>query len=120
MNILESAEDYLEQILLLKKEKGLVRSIDIANSMSFSKASVSIAMKKLKEKELISISDKGLIDLTSKGEEIAKYTYEKHILIFEALKKIGVSESNAYVDACKIEHEISDETFLAIKKYFEK
>jgi len=120
MNYDESYEDYLERILILFKELPRVRSIDIANSMSFSKPSVSIAMKKLKDKRLITISNDGSISLTESGKEIAQKVYDKHLVIFDVLKKLGVEEKIAFEDACKIEHEISDETFIKLKEYIAK
>lgn len=120
MNQFESLEDYLERILMLSEENKPVRSIDIALSMGFSKPSVSIAMKKLKERGLIEINDKGHITLTGEGHCIASTTYEKHKLITDVLIAIGVSEEVAREDACKIEHEISDETFVKLKAYKEK
>lgn len=120
MNYYESLEDYLERILMLQERLPYVRSIDIAKDMKFSKPSVSIAMKKLKEKALIEIDDKGHISLTSCGLEIASKTYEKHKIIFKILTSMGVSEEVAREDACKIEHSLSDETVEKLKSYSEK
>ena len=120
MNAFESKEDYLERILILKQKNGQVRSIDIANDMSFSKPSVSVAMKKLKELGYISIDDSGYIELTTSGYEIASLTYEKHITLYNALLKLGVSEEVAHEDACKIEHELSEESFQKIKEFINK
>ena len=120
MNYLESLEDYLERILMLKEKNGQVRSIDIALSMGYSKPSVSIAMKKLKEKDLIEIDDKGYITLTEEGLCIASTTYEKHKLIFDLLVSIGVSEDTARDDACKIEHQLSEETVNRLKEFKNK
>lgn len=117
MHPFESSEDYLERILMLQEKLGSVRSIDIANDMNFSKPSVSIAMKKLKDNAYIDIDDKGKIILTEKGLEIATKTYEKHRLITTFLESIGVSSSQAQKDACLIEHDLSDESFDAIKRY---
>lgn len=118
MNFLESSEDYLERILILTKKNGFVRSIDIANDMSFSKASVSIAMKKLVQKNLITIDKKGYIYLTIDGKNIAESTYNRHCVLYEVFKKMGVDEKIAYEDACKVEHDISEETFNALTKFF--
>ena len=118
MNYLESLEDYLERILMLSERNDHVRSIDIANDMHFSKPSVSIAMKKLKEKGLIDIDDKGYITLTGEGMCIASTTYEKHKLIYNLLISIGVSEETARNDACKLEHSLSEETVSKLKSYF--
>ncbi len=117
MNLYESSEDYLERILVLNEQKGNVRSIDIAESMGFSKPSVSIAMKKLKENGFIVVDDNGSITLTEKGLQVAGKTYEKHKIISKFLMKIGVSKENALADACKIEHVLSDESFAALKKF---
>ena len=116
LQIKESAENYLETILILKMRLGTVRSIDIANELSFSKPSVSIAMKNLRENGYITI-DGGNIELTEKGMDIAKKIYERHTIISEWLVNIGVSEKTASEDACRIEHVISEESFNAFKKY---
>ena len=120
MKRFESSEDYLERILMLSKKIKNVRSIDIVNDMKYSKPSVSIAMKKLKEKGLISIDNKGYITLTSEGEAIASNMYERHSILTKMLISLGVSETQALEDACKIEHDLSEESFLAIKKHFEQ
>ena len=120
MNYFESLEDYLERILMLTERNGHVRSIDIATDMKYSKPSVSIAMKKLKEKGLIDIDDKGYITLTGEGMCIASKTYEKHKLIYNLLVSIGVSEETARDDACKIEHSLSEETVNRLKEYNKK
>lgn len=120
MDLIESREDYLERILILSKEKEFVRSIDIASSMSFSKASVSIAMKKLRENGLIEVVDNGHITLTEKGYEIASNTYERHQILSELFISFGVDKETALKDACKVEHDISPTTFAAIKKFVKK
>lgn len=120
MNIYESAEDYLERILILQEKKAEVRSIDIAHDMGFSKPSISIAMKKLKEAGLISIDEHGYITLTKEGHVIADKVYERHIVLKNTLIAIGVSLEQAEKDACKVEHVISEETFDAIKKHIKK
>jgi len=116
MNIYESAEDYLERILILQEEKGEVRSIDIAHDMGFSKPSISVAMKKLKEAGLIIIDENGFISLTKEGHVIADKVYERHTVLKKILIDIGVDPKQAEKDACKVEHVISEETFSAIKK----
>ena len=117
----ESIEDYLEKILMLKEERGVVRAIDIANFMAFSKASVSVALKKLKSYNYVVVDDStGYIELTDEGERIAKATYERHQVISRALMSLGVSEKTALEDACAVEHIISDETFEILKKKFKK
>lgn len=120
MNIFESGEDYLERILFLKERNGQVRSIDIANDMNFSKPSVSIAMKKLKDSDYITIDNNGYIELTEDGLKIAKRISERHIILTEILISLGVDKETARKDACKIEHDLSDESFEAIKKYLRK
>ena len=120
MKIKESAENYLETILMLKKEKGYVRSIDIANELGVTKPSVSVAMKSFREEGYITVDETGGISLTEKGMEIANKVYEKHEIIAKALMAIGVSEKTAYEDSCKIEHDISNETFEKLKDFIEK
>ncbi len=117
MKIHESAENYLETIYMLKSKKGNVRSIDIVNELEFTKPSVSIAMKNLRENGFITMDADGLIALTEKGTEVAEKMYERHTVISNWLIKIGVSEETAVEDACRIEHVISEESFEAIKKY---
>ncbi len=117
MKVLESSENYLETIYILGKRNGNVRAVDIANEMGFSKASVSVAMKQLKENNFISVTKENLIKLEEKGLEIAQKMYERHVLLSDFFIKIGVSEKQALTDACKIEHVISDETFFAVKKF---
>lgn len=120
MKIKESAENYLETILILSKKIGAVRSIDVANEMNFTKASISVAMKRLREDECISMDADGIITLTDKGKEIASMVYERHQLIAKILIALGVSEGTAYEDSCKIEHDLSQESFEKIKEYYEK
>lgn len=119
MRIKESAENYLETILMLKNEKGYVRSIDIANELGVTKPSVSVAMKAFREEGYITVDETGGISLTEKGMEIANRVYEKHKIIAKALMAIGVSEKTAYEDSCKIEHDISNETFEKLKAFLE-
>lgn len=115
MKVLKSAEDYLETILVLEQKNGVVRSIDIASDMGFSKPSVSIAMHKLEENGYLVFDTNGHILLTEKGRDIAVKIYERHIILTNFLISLGVDEKTAKDDACKIEHDISEETFLAIK-----
>ena len=117
MNIYESSEDYLERILQLQEKQEKVISLDIANSMNYSKASVSRAMKNLRENGYILVDGGGAITLTEKGYEIASRIYERHKTIAKVLMMLGVSEENALKDACKIEHDISEETYSAIKDH---
>lgn len=117
MKIHESAENYLETILMLKKDKGSVRSIDIAHELGFSKPSVSVAMKNLRENGYITMENGGEINLTDAGLEIANKMYERHTLLTGWLTALGVSPETAADDACKIEHVISVESFEAIKAH---
>lgn len=119
MQIRESAENYLETILILsqRKGKGGVRSIDIVNELEFSKPSVSVAMKNLRENGYITVDKDGYIRLTDKGLEIAEKMYERHTLLSQWLIKLGVDEKVAVEDACRMEHVISAESFAAIKKH---
>jgi DtxR family transcriptional regulator, Mn-dependent transcriptional regulator len=113
----ESGEMYLETILVLGKKKNTVRSIDIAEEMGFSKASVSRAVAKLKQDAYIIIDSDGHIALTEKGYELANTIYERHIVLTKMLLNLGVSEETAAADACKMEHVVSDESFQAIKDH---
>lgn len=117
MQIKESAENYLEAILMLQKKSGNVRSIDIAHELSFTKPSVSVAMKGFREEGYIHVEDAGNIVLTEKGRQIAERIYERHQVIARALIALGVAEETAYADSCKIEHDLSDESFSKIKAY---
>ena len=118
MQIKESAEDYLEKILILSNKNSLVRSIDIVNYMKVSKPSVSVAMKKLRENGYILMDNDGYITLTEEGKKIAEKIYERHMFITKWLQDLGVPEEIASSDACKIEHVLSVETFDAIKEKY--
>lgn len=120
MQIKESAENYLGQILIINNKKGYCRSIDICNEMGFSKPSVSVYMKNLREDGYISVDDSGNITLTEKGKEIADKIYDRHNVIAGFLMQLGTSEETAYKDSCKIEHDISEESFLLIKEQYLK
>lgn len=120
MHIHESAEDYLEAILRLRESKGQVRSVDIAQLLGVTKPSVSFAMKKLRENEFICMDRDNLITLTEKGEEIAWRIYDRHRTITTFLMKIGVEEAVAREDACKLEHDISEESFNALRRHLQK
>ena len=119
MNIHESEENYLETILVLSLKGGRVRSIDIANKLEYSKPSVSVAMKNLRTKGYITTDDEGYITLTEKGRKIANSMYERHVTISDWLISLGVNKKTAVQDACKMEHIMSEKTFLAIKKHIE-
>ena len=120
MKRLESQEDYLEKILQISQQKDNVHAIDIAREMNFSKPSVSVAMNKLKELGYIEINDKGEITLTPSGLAIAEKTLEKHIILTKMLMYLGVDEETAKEDACRMEHDISDKTWEAIRKHWEE
>ena len=113
----ESVEDYLETILVLSHKLPEVRSIDIANEMHFSKPSVSVAMKNLRNRDLIVMSDNGHISLTPEGQAMAETVYERHSLLSGWLIELGVDREIATADACKMEHDISPESFEALKQH---
>ena len=119
MKVHESAENYLETILVLSLKGDRVRSIDIVNELEYSKPSVSVAMKNLRTKGYISMDDDGYITLTEKGRKIADKMYERHIAISDLLILLGVDKKTAVEDACKMEHSMSEKSFLAIKKHME-
>ncbi len=116
----ESLEDYLETILLLHKKNGQVRSIDIANEMSFTKPSVSIAMKNLREKDYITMADNGYITLTETGMQRAESVLERHTILSDWLISLGVRKEIALEDACRVEHDLSEESFEAIKSFLKR
>lgn len=120
LNIHESAEDYLESILILKERRGAVRSIDIVNELGYSKPSVSIAMKKLRENGYVSMSSDGFITLNASGLEIAERIYHRHKTLTRLFVLLGVSQKNAAADACKVEHDLSEETFSRIQAFVEQ
>ena len=117
MHTNESAENYLETILILSRELPVVRSVDIANELGFKKPSVSIAMKHLREKNHITVTDAGFIYLTDTGKRIAELIYERHQFLSGWLMKLGVPEDTAVEDACRIEHILSKESYDAIKTF---
>ena len=117
MQIHQSAEDYLETILMLNQRMGRVRSIDVVNELGYTKASVSIAMKKLRENGYIAVDGEGNLTLLEPGLEIAQRIYSRHQLLTHFFVQLGVDEEVAAEDACKLEHVISDESFQAIKKH---
>ena len=114
----ESAENYLETILILSQKLPVVRSVDIANELGFKKSSVSVAMKRLRENGYVNMDDNNLLTLTESGLAIARSIYERHQVISGYLMSIGVSEETALKDACRIEHVLSEETFHKIKEIF--
>jgi len=116
----ESAEDYLENILILRERNGNVRSIDIVNEMNYSKPSISIAMKKLRTEGYVEMDLNGYITLTKSGEEIAQRIYSRHRLLEKVLVAIGVEQETASEEACRIEHDINDDTYDKINTFYEK
>lgn len=118
MQIRESAEDYLEAILILKINNGNVRAVDVAHRLGFTRPSVSIAMKHLREGGYINVSEDSLITLTDKGLAIAEQVYERHQVLTGCLLALGVDEANAKADACRIEHDLSQESFECIKTFY--
>ena len=120
MEIHESAEDYLETILILKERSGQVRSIDIATEMNYTKPSISVATKKLREHGHIEVDKDGFITLTASGYEIASNIYNRHKVLTDFFISLGVDQKVAAEDACKIEHDLSDETFEKIRAHAEK
>lgn len=117
MNIHESAEDYLEAILILRERQGMVRSIDVSRQLELTKPSVSVAMKRFRENGYIEMDSDGHITLLPPGEEIAQRIYHRHKLLTRFLVSLGVSEGTAADDACKMEHDLSDESFECIKAH---
>lgn len=120
MKIQESAENYLETILILTAKNGSVRSIDIATELGYSKPSVSVAMKNLRENGYIDVMGDGSIVLLPPGREIAEKLYNRHTILTDCLRLLGVSDKVAAEDACKIEHILSEESFTAIKNHVNK
>ena len=120
MIVNESAENYLETILVLSKQLPVVRSVDVANELGFKKSSVSVAMKNLRNRDLIVMSDNGHISLTPEGQAMAETVYERHSLLSGWLIELGVDREIAAADACKMEHDISPESFEALKQHILK
>ena len=120
MEVRESAENYLEAILIESRHKEKVRAVDICTHLGFSRPTVSVMLKKLREKGLVEIGEHSSLHLSEQGLAIAQATYERHCLITQMLMQLGVSAKTAKEDACKIEHDLSDETFECLKKHLEK
>lgn len=116
----ESVEDYMETILILSKKLPVVRSVDIANELNYKKSSISVAMKNLRNNNYITVSEQGYISMTEEGRAIAEMIYERHTLLTKWLTSLGVAEDVAAEDACRIEHDLSSESFEALKKHMEK
>ena len=120
MQVGETIENYLETIFMLLQKQDSIRSIDVVNEMGYSKPTISVMMKQLREGSFIEIDESGYITLTNVGLDIAKRVYERHVLLTEILIKLGVTEEVAHEDACKVEHQLSKESFARIKEYYLK
>ncbi|MBE6862266.1 MAG: metal-dependent transcriptional regulator [Ruminococcus sp.] len=120
MAVTEAVENYLETILILSKLQPDVHAIDICSYLGYSRPTVSVILKKMKDQELVKVDSENHITLTEKGREVAENVYERHNIISEMLMKLGVSKETALEDACKLEHDLSDESFNALKEYFKK
>ena len=120
MDAVQSREDYLENILILSKKKNVVRNVDIALQMNYSRPSVSIAVKKLEKEGYVTVSEDGGITLTSKGKKRAEQVYERHLVLTLILMEVGVEKNQASLDACRVEHCLSDESFAKIREYYLK
>ena len=117
MQLLKSGEDYLEAMLMMRERHGYIRSVDVAAALGVTKPSVSYAVKRLRENGYLLMDKEGRITLTEKGLDIAERIYERHKLLTDFLLSLGVSEATARQDACKIEHDLSEETFAAVKRH---
>lgn len=120
MQVGETIENYLETIFMLLQKQDSIRSIDVVNEMGYSKPTISVMMKQLREGGFIEIDESGYITLTNVALDIAKRVYERHVLLTEILIKLGVTEEVAHEDACKVEHQLSKESFARIKEYYLK
>ncbi len=120
LNTNESREDYIESILMIKREKGAVRSIDIANHFGYSRPSISRAVGLLRKDNLVVVDDSGYIELTPKGLELAKNVYSRHRMLIRFLEKLGVSSDTAEIDACRVEHILSEESMDRIRDFVNK
>ncbi|MBO5327170.1 MAG: metal-dependent transcriptional regulator [Clostridia bacterium] len=119
MSIHESGENYLEQIYMLSRQKEKVRAVDLCTALGFSRPTVSVMLRELRSDGFVTTAENGGLILTQKGEDVAKRMYERHCIIAEVLMRLGVSHDVALNDACKIEHDISDETFFKIRDYLD-
>ena len=120
MSIHESGENYLEQIYMLSHQKEKIRAVDLCTALGFSRPTVSVMLRELRAEGFVTTAENGGLALTQKGEDVAKRMYERHCIITEVLMRLGVSQETALNDACKIEHDISDETFLKIREYLDQ
>ena len=119
MSIHESGENYLEQILILSKQKEKIRATDLCTALGFSRPTVSVMLRELRSEGFVTVADNGGLALTEKGEAVAERMYERHCIIAETLMVLGVSRENALADACKIEHDISEETFERLRDHLQ-
>lgn len=117
MSIHESGENYLEQIYMLSRQKEKIRAVDLCTALGFSRPTVSVMLRELRAEGFVTTAENGGLALTQKGEDVAKRMYERHCIIAEALMRLGVSQETALNDACKIEHDISDETLCCLKRF---
>jgi Mn-dependent DtxR family transcriptional regulator len=117
LSIHESGENYLEQIYMLSRQKEKIRAVDLCTALGFSRPTVSVMLRELRAQGFVTTAENGGLALTQKGEDVARRMYERHCIIAEVLMRLGVSQETALNDACKIEHDISDETFLKIREY---
>ena len=120
MAITESVADYLESIMVLQREKGYVRAVDIANYFGYSRPTVSQTLKSFRQKGYVEVDEDSFVKLTELGQSIADATWERHTVLTQVLMAIGVTEETAKADACRIEHDISDETFRCIREFYER
>ena len=120
MAITESVADYLEAIMVLQREKGYVRAVDIANYFGYSRPTVSQTLKSFRQKGYVEVDEDSFVKLTELGQSIADATWERHTVLTQVLMAIGVTEETAKADACRIEHDISDETFRCIREFYER
>ncbi len=118
MNVQETTENYLETILMLHQERGFVRSVDVANRMGYSKPTISEQMKKFRAQGYVEMDESGYITLTPAGDAIAQRIYERHVIIAQMLMSLGVEEQVASADACKIEHDLSEESWARLRAHF--
>ena len=120
MAITDSVADYLEAIMVLQREKGYVRAVDIANYFGYSRPTVSQTLKSFRQKGYVEVDEDSFVKLTELGQSIADATWERHTVLTQVLMAIGVTEETAKADACRIEHDISDETFRCIREFYER
>ncbi|MEA4964408.1 MAG: metal-dependent transcriptional regulator [Oscillospiraceae bacterium] len=120
MKIQESAENYLEAVLVLRRQGGEIRAVDVAGYLGFARPTVSVMLHGLEDGGYLRIAENNHITLTKEGEEIARHIYERHVVIAELLQRLGVSEETACADSCRIEHDLSPESFACIRAFYDK